>query len=460
MNIEVLITNYLQQDLSSYPDLAAYHCIAVTLGQAGLMKDLFDVIDYMRAPPEKKFKLGPLQKWDPRLEPDLVIYNAVLNACVQQKQWEGAFWVLQQLKQQNIRPTNTAYGLIMEVMLACGKYNLVHEFFRKVEKTSIPGALNYKVLVNTLWREGKTDEAVLAVKDMERRGVVGSASLYYDLARCLCSAGWCQEALLQVDKICKVAKKPLVVTYTGLIQACLDSGSIENGAYIFNEMHKFCAPNIVTCNIMLKSYIQHGMFEEAKDLFQKILDGSHQIKSKYDTDQKAIPDKFTFNTMMDACAATNNWDDFEYTYEQMLHHGYHFDSRRHLRLVLDAFRAGKRLVIETTWNHLIRFGRAPPPPIIQERFCIQLQDDDHMAAISCIEAHQGSETHAFSEKTWLNLLQSNAHRFKKDTIFKLTLELNNLIGERDRQSPVYRNILNACRKLTAFTNDSSTRSRY
>lgn len=67
----------MQQELSSYPDLAAYHCIAVTLGQAGLMKDLFDVIDCMRSPPEKKFKLGLLQKWDPRLEPDLVIYNAV-----------------------------------------------------------------------------------------------------------------------------------------------------------------------------------------------------------------------------------------------------------------------------------------------------------------------------------------------------------------------------------------------
>lgn len=54
------------------------------------------------------------------------------------------------------------------------------------------------VLVQALWREGKIDEAVLAVKDMERRGIVGTASLYYDLARCLCSTGRCQEALLQV----------------------------------------------------------------------------------------------------------------------------------------------------------------------------------------------------------------------------------------------------------------------
>lgn len=29
------------------------------------------------------------------------------------------------------------------------------------------------VLVQALWREGKIDEAVLAVKDMERRGIVG-----------------------------------------------------------------------------------------------------------------------------------------------------------------------------------------------------------------------------------------------------------------------------------------------
>lgn len=74
-----MLTNitYLQQGLSSYPDLAAYHCIAVILGQAGFMKELFDVIDCMRAAPEKKFNLGPLQRWDPRLEPDLVVYNAV-----------------------------------------------------------------------------------------------------------------------------------------------------------------------------------------------------------------------------------------------------------------------------------------------------------------------------------------------------------------------------------------------
>lgn len=42
-------------------------------------------------------------------------FSQVLNACVQQKQWEGAFWVLQQLKQRWIQPSSTTYGLVMEV---------------------------------------------------------------------------------------------------------------------------------------------------------------------------------------------------------------------------------------------------------------------------------------------------------------------------------------------------------
>lgn len=42
----------------------------------------------------------------------------MLNACIKWKQWEGAFWVLQQLKKQNIQPTAATYGLVMEVVIA------------------------------------------------------------------------------------------------------------------------------------------------------------------------------------------------------------------------------------------------------------------------------------------------------------------------------------------------------
>ncbi|CAN1328093.1 Pentatricopeptide repeat-containing protein At1g30610, chloroplastic [Linum perenne] len=424
--------------VSTYPDLVAYHSIAVTLGQAGYMKELFDVIDIMQSPPKKKNKEGFLQNWDPRLEPDVVVYNAVLNACVRRKQWEGAFWVLQQLKEKNQKPSAATYGLVMEVaifctvlsllwmfdhsnscinlnkvMFVCEKYNLVHEFFRKLQKSSIPDALAYRVLVNTLSKESKTDEAVLAVQGMESRGIVGSAALYYDLARCLCSAGRCEEALAQVDKICRVANKPLVVTYTGLIQACLEAGLTDGASHIFSHMKQFCSPNLITCNILLKGYLDHGQFEEARSLFDKMLEDGKHIGSN--TIVGVVPDIYSFNTMLDACVAEQRWDDFGHE------------------------------VVELTWKHLARSGRVPPPPVIKERFCNMLEKCDYVSAFECIAATSSEETPAFSRTSWYNLLRDNSHRLNRETVVQLLHKAKLLVSENndDVNTPL-RTLVTAC----------------
>ncbi|KAL2484162.1 Pentatricopeptide repeat-containing protein [Forsythia ovata] len=434
------------EHMASYPDIVAYHCIAVTLGQAGHMKELFDVIDTMRSPPKKKFKSGVLEKWDPRLEPDIIIYNAVLNACVRRKKWEGAFWVLQELKLHGQQPSSTTHGLVMELMFACGKYNLVHDFFKKVQKSCIPNALTYKVLVNTLWREGKTDAAIMAVEDMEGRGIVGTAGLYYDLARCLCSAGRCQEALKQIDKICKVANKPLVVTYTGLIQACLDSGDIQNGAYVFNYMQKFCSPNLITCNIMLKAFLNHGMFEEAKQLFLKLLENVNSVYQKSDYKDRILPDIYSFNTMLDACAVEKKWDDLEFVYTKMLQYGHHFNAKRHLRIILDARSAGKMELLEMTWKHLVRAERIPPPTLIAEMFCLRLEEGDYNAALSCFVSSPSTELlHVFSKKSWKKILMENGHRFQKDTLVAFIHEVSILVARSENL--VLEHLMRSCKEF-------------
>ncbi|KAL8508443.1 hypothetical protein ACS0TY_018901 [Phlomoides rotata] len=439
--------NRMLEQMATYPDIAAYHSISVTLGQAGHMKELFDVIDIMRSPPKKKFKTEFLEKWDPRLEPDVIVYNSVLNACVWRKNWEGAFWVLQQLSQKGQQPSSTTYGLVMEVMLACGKYNLVHDFFKKVQKSFIPNSLIYKVLVNTLWREGKVDEAMMAVNEMERRGIVGNASLYYDLARCLCSAGRCHEALKQIDKICQVANKPLVVTYTGLMQACLESGDVENGAYIFNHMQKVCSPNLVTCNIMLKAFLDHGRFEEAKQLFLKLLENGNSISREQDYKVKVLPDIYTFNTMLDACALEKRWDDLEFVYTQMLRYGNHFNEKRHLRLILDARRAGKDSLLEMTWKRLVKTERHPPPLLVAEMFSMRLEQGDCAAALSYIVNFASVESQVFSRKTWSKFFLENGHQFRGRVLEELVHE-GSIVLLRD-PNPALEHLIDSCKEFVS-----------
>ncbi|KAK9135270.1 hypothetical protein Syun_014600 [Stephania yunnanensis] len=183
------IFNLMQEDCHIYPDIAAYHSIAVTLGQAGLVRELMTIIESMKKKPSKKIKNMLRRDWDPCIEPDVVVFNA----------WKGVSWVFQQMRKSFLKPNGATFGLAMEVMLQSGKYDLVHMFFEKMRRSGIaPTALTYKVLVRSFWKEGKMDEAVEAVRDMERRGVVGTASVYYEIACCLCKDGRWQKALAEV----------------------------------------------------------------------------------------------------------------------------------------------------------------------------------------------------------------------------------------------------------------------
>lgn len=132
-----------------------------------------------------------------------------------------------------------------------------------------------------------------------------------------------------------------MVTYTGLIQACIDSGDVQSGVYVFNHMHKFCSPNLITYNILLKAYLDHELFEEAKQLFLGLLENGNRIRNKSDCKDMVLPDIHSFNLMLDGFSAQLKWDEVECIYLQMLKHGYHFNSKRHLRIVLHSCNAGK-----------------------------------------------------------------------------------------------------------------------
>lgn len=58
--------------------------------------------------------------------------------------------------------------------------------------------LLFAALVEALGMSGEVEKAVAMVQDMECRGVIESAGVYYALASALCTAGRLSEALVQV----------------------------------------------------------------------------------------------------------------------------------------------------------------------------------------------------------------------------------------------------------------------
>ncbi|XP_059293507.1 pentatricopeptide repeat-containing protein At5g67570, chloroplastic isoform X2 [Lycium ferocissimum] len=251
------VFNLMRGDAYIYPDIAAYHSVAVTLGQAGLLKELINIIDCMKQKPEK-LKYMRRKNWDPVLQPDIVVYNAVLNSCVPSRQWRGVFWVFEQLRKNGVKPNGPSYGLAMEVMLQSRKYDLVHEFFGKMKRSGEAlKALSYKVLVKSLWEEGRVNEAIQAVREMEQRGVVGSASVYYELACCLCYHGMWKEAFLEVHLL------------EHAFDATLEVGQIPDRSFFFEILcHATCQHDHARAVALIKSMV-HAPFQVS---FQQWID--------------------------------------------------------------------------------------------------------------------------------------------------------------------------------------------
>lgn len=440
--------------------MAAYHSIAVTLGQGGLLRELLKVIECMRQKP-KKIKHMRNKNWDPVLEPDCVVYNAVLNACVPSRQWKGVSWVFDQLRKSGLKPNAATYGLAMEVMLESGKYDLVHEFFRKMKRAGeAPKALTYKVLVRAFWKEGKINEAVETIRDMERRGVIGTASVYYELACCLCNSGRWRDAMVEVDKIKKLPHgKPLEVTFTGLISSSMDGGHVDDCIAIFQYMKDHCVPNIGTVNTMLKVYGLSDMFSEAKELFQKV----NKARSSRQTCQDdgyipLIPDQYTYSSMLEASARALQWEYFEYVYKEMTLSGYQLDQTKHALLLVEASRAGKRYILEHAFDSLLEAGEIPHPLFFTEMICEATARGNYERAVSLIST-VALAPFQISERQWTDLFEENKDRIRQENLKKLLNALCKCdVSSEPNMSSLSRSLTSLCRIDPSIESISSVSS--
>ncbi|KAI4327341.1 hypothetical protein L6164_019814 [Bauhinia variegata] len=418
------IFNSMREDFHTYPDMAAYHSIAVTLGQSGLLKELLIIIECMRQKPKLVRKMH--KNWDPIVEPDLVTYNAMLNACVPSKQWKGVSWVFKELRKAGLKPNGATYGLAMEVMLRSGKYDLVHELFKKMRRSGeTPKALTYKVLVRTFWEEGKVNEAVEAVRDMERRGVIGTGSVYYELACCLCNHGRWQDAMLEVEKIKRLPHvRPLEFTFTGMIMSSMDGGHINACVHIIKQMKDHCVPNVGVINVMLKVYGRNDMFSEAKELFEEI----KGVKSDYYTSLEGggstIPDEYTYSSILGVCASALQWEYFEHVYREMTLTGYQLDQSKHASLLVEASRAGKWYLLEHAFDMILEAGDIPHPLYFLELVIQAIAQNNYERAVFLVNT-MAYAPFQVSEKQWTELFMENEERIGHENLEHLLDALGN-----------------------------------
>ncbi|PKU70645.1 Pentatricopeptide repeat-containing protein [Dendrobium catenatum] len=324
-------------------------------------------------------------------------------------------------------------------------------------------ALSIVKWIKKLSTVGKLDEAVAAVREMERRGVIGTPGVYYELACCLCNNGRWLDATMEVgycyffvekqavEKLKKLPHtKPLEVTFTGMILASLAGGYVKECISIYDYMKDHCTPNIGTINAMLKVYGCSDMFAKAKQLFEAVKDAYLGVEASAEV-TALKPDAYTFTSMLVASASACQWEFFEHVYKEMALYGCMLDMSKHSWLLVEASKAGKWHLVEHAFNTCLESGEIPHLSLFTEMLCqtIIQQNFERVNPLLNGMAHASLQ---ISESKWLSLLQRNEDRFGLDALQGLLTHLHSSSLVMEQPIPdLLRSLESLCERATPRT---------
>ncbi|MED6193931.1 hypothetical protein PIB30_119019 [Stylosanthes scabra] len=263
---------------------------------------------------------------------------------------------------------------------------------------------------------------------MESRGVMRAASVYYELACCLCNYGRWQDAIEEVEKIRRLSHaRPLEVTFTGMIMSSMDGGHLDDCICIFEYMKDVCTPNIGAINTMLKVYGQNDMFSKAKELFDQVRElRSDTIASQegVGSGSSIIPDVYTYSAMLEASASAHQWEYYEHVYKEMIIFGCKLDQNKLVTLLVKASRAGKWHLLEHEFDMILEAGEIPPQIFFFELVIQALSQHNYERAVVLVNT-MAYAPFRVTEKQWTDVFKENKDRINHENLQQLLGSLGN-----------------------------------
>jgi len=152
------------------------------------------------------------------------------------------------------------YGQIINFAVQSGRLGLARSLF---DKTKTPNAQNYMSLMRAAGQEGKVDQALQLLRDLQRCGEVDTIT--YNCALDVCASCGKHDLAQRVLKEMKNAGRVDVVSYNIMLKLCMAEGASSTASEeVLQEMRqRGLKPNTATYNSLLGAALVGGDFTKA-----------------------------------------------------------------------------------------------------------------------------------------------------------------------------------------------------
>ncbi|XP_019241504.1 PREDICTED: pentatricopeptide repeat-containing protein MRL1, chloroplastic-like, partial [Nicotiana attenuata] len=230
--------------------------------------------------------------------PTLSTFNMLLSVCASSRDLEGAFRVLQLVRETGLKPDCKLYTTLISTCAKSGKVDTMFEVFHEMVNAGVePNVNTYGALIDGCAKAGQVAKAFGAYGIMRSKNV-----------------------------------KPDRVVFNALITACGQSGAVDRAFDVLSEMKaeaRPIEPDQITIGALMKACANAGQVDRALDVYRMI--------DKYDI--KGTAEVYTI--AVNCCSQNGNWDFARSIYDDMTRKGVYPDEMFISALVDVAGHAGK-----------------------------------------------------------------------------------------------------------------------
>ncbi|KAL2613475.1 hypothetical protein R1flu_025167 [Riccia fluitans] len=268
-------------DSSVEKDVALFNAMINARGKAGQIDSLEDLFESM--------KKG-LQR------PDLVTYNTVMNSYVKGGMGLGTVVsVFKDMYTQGIEPDIISFNILLEACVAGGHVREAQKVFENLKKRALkPTVVTYTTLINVYASAGHRGDALLLLSEMLAHNCLPNAVTFSSLITACARDGVYDEAekLFQVMKEFNV--EPNIITYNAMIDLYKKSGDFASARRLYEEMKLAgLEPTSVTLASLMSAYKTAGVYDEVFAIYDE-------------AKVRAMCNEHVFTEAIDTCIKSGN----------------------------------------------------------------------------------------------------------------------------------------------------------
>ncbi|KAL8092192.1 pentatricopeptide repeat-containing protein At2g17140 [Apium graveolens] len=166
-------------------------------------------------------------------------------------------------------PDLVTYSILINTLCKDGRLDEAKKkFIEMIKKKLCPDSLLYNIFIHSFCKIGKLSSAFRVLKDMEEKGCGKNLVTYNSLIRGLGRKGQIFEMYGLMDEMKERGVSPNVDTYNNLISCLCDNERAEDAINLLDEMLlKGLSPNISSFKYLISAFCKIGEFVPAREVF-------------------------------------------------------------------------------------------------------------------------------------------------------------------------------------------------